>query len=330
MRARASHLGWLLAASALFAPLALAQGAAPGALSAASPRTSAPLPGPASTRASGEIAAGARERAKQLFEKGVAAYAAQRYYEAIEIFAATDRLYPNPQIAFNIAKAYDALGSRTGGLQYYRDYLRRSPEASDRAQIELRVRELETLLAEGGVQQISVLSDPPAALVFLDEQPVGLTPWTGHTWPGKHRIELRRANYETDTSVAEVEAHRSSELNVVLRPTAVAPPAKSAAQPSSRAAAAHASRLNLLTWTALATGGAALGTAVVIESTGSDSSGSVRPGTAFFAGLGAAASVVGGVLLYFRASDQRAESGRSSLAFKVTPGSCAARITTHF
>jgi tetratricopeptide (TPR) repeat protein len=315
MRVRVSLAGRLAAACVLLTlcPCALAETAAVPALAV---ELAEPEPG-------------AVQRAKALFEKGVAAYSNGRYYEAIEIFTETDRLYPNPQIAFNIAKAYDQLGSKSGSLSYYRDYLRRSPEATDRAAIEARVRELETALAVDGVQQLSVISDPAEALVLLDGRPVGLTPWTGLTWPGKHRLELRRADYRSDAFVTEVVAHRSSEVKVVLHastPETAKETKSDKGRPQSRI-----DRLSILTWTALATGGAALGTAVAIEAASDTSNSSIRPGTAFFAGLGTAASIVGGVLLYFKSNQTTgATETRGKLALKVTPKSYGARFIAQF
>ncbi|HEV8548967.1 MAG TPA: hypothetical protein VGQ57_08065, partial [Polyangiaceae bacterium] len=106
--------------------------------------------------------------AKTLFDKGASAYAAGRYYEAIEVFLEVDRLYPNAQLSFNIAKAYDNLGSRPGALRSYREYLRRAPDAPDKDAVIARIHELETVLSERGVQQLSVVSDPPDGLVLLD------------------------------------------------------------------------------------------------------------------------------------------------------------------
>jgi tetratricopeptide (TPR) repeat protein len=315
MLARARRSCWIAAVSALsLTRLASAQGMTP--------------PSPGVTELDSEAAA--MQRAKALFEKGVAAYSGGRYYEAIEIFAETDRLYPNPQLAFNIAKAYDNLGSKSGSLRYYRDYLRRSPDAPDRAAVEGRVRELETALVEQGVQQLSVISDPPEALLLIDDRPVGLTPWTGQTWPGKHKIELRRSDYRTESFVAEIEPHRSSDVTVVLHQASDAAPPKGKPGPSSQRRELRAGRLNVLTWTALGTAGGALGTALVIEAAGGDSESAIRPGTAFFAGLGSAAAVLGGVLLYFRSSESAAPSSESNVALRFTRGGASARYTARF
>jgi len=295
-----------------------------------------PPPAPSSApKADGDDEeSGAVRRAKQLFEKGAAAYDAGRYYEAIEIFSETDRLYPDPQLAFNIAKAYDNLGSKSGSLRYYRDYLRRSPEATDRAAVEARVRELEAGLVDQGVQQLTVITDPPEALLVLDGRPVGLTPWTGLTWPGKHQIEVRRDRYRSDSFTAEVEPHRSAEVKVVMHEQNESDPAALKRLPPVPGRSPSAKRIDALTWTALITGGAALGTALAIEAASPASSETIRPGTAFFAGLGTAAALTGGILLYFRSADHapapRTGGPRPGLAVRFGRSSCSAKYTGHF
>lgn len=303
--------------AALLALVCSLSAARPASANSTAPATDAAEP-PASTV----------QRAKALFEKGVAAYSAGRYYEAIEIFTETDRLYPNPQLSFNIAKAYDNLGSKTGGLRFYRDYLRRSPDAADKATVEGRVRELEALLVDQGVQQISVLSDPPDALVFLDERPVGLTPWTGQTFPGKHRVELRRDNYQTESFVAEVEAHRSLDVKVVLHEAAETSAPAGKPRATAERKRSRSSGLDVITWTALGTAGGALATALAIEAASGNTDSAIRPGTAFFAGLGAASAAAGGVLLYLRGSES--EKSDSNVAVSISPWSASARYTTRF
>lgn len=248
-------------------------------------------------------------RAKSLFARGAAAYGAGRYYEAIEIFTEANRLYPNPQFSFNIAKAYDNLNSHSGALRYYLEYLRRSPEAADRLAIEARLRELEAAIAERGVQQITVLSEPAEAMVYLDGHPVGLTPWTGESWPGKHVVTLRRAHYAAHETTIELERLRSTELNVTLeraRPPAPPPVV------DERVRWEKTHHTSALTWICFGTAAAALGTAVTIEATAGDKSPKLEPSTAFFAGLGAATAALGGVLLYFDLSTDDATQPSSA------------------
>jgi tetratricopeptide (TPR) repeat protein len=345
MASRAHLLACVWAASALATLRAGAEPPRPTpahphpATSSARPVPAPPRPAPISvppTPGNPAEESGVVKRAKQLFDKGAAAYDLGHYYEAIEIFSETDRLYPNPQLAFNIAKAYDNLGSKSGSLRYYRDYLRRSPEAPDRAAVEARVRQLETALVDQGVQQLTVITDPPEALLVLDGRPVGLTPWTGLTWPGKHQIEVRRERYQPDQFVSEVEPQRSAEVKIVLHELPESDPASLKHLPPAPARTRSSTRIDALTWTALITGGAALGTAIAIEAASPASADTIRPGTAFFAGLGTAATLTGGLLLYFRATEAaaapppRSAGPRPGLAVRLGRGSCSAKYTGHF
>jgi tetratricopeptide (TPR) repeat protein len=235
-------------------------------------------------------------RAKSLFGRGASAYSAGRYYEAIEIFTEANRLYPNPQFSFNIAKAYDNLGSPSGALRFYLEYLRRSPEAPDRVSVEARLRELEIEIAKRGVQQLTVLSEPAEAMVYLDGHPVGLTPWTGETWPGKHTVSLRLQQYSLHEATIELEPLRSTELNVTLE-RARPPVAPRVVDARVRWEQTH--HTSALTWICFGTAAAALGTAITVEATAGGESRKLEPSTTFFAGLGAASAAVGGVLLYF-------------------------------
>lgn len=259
------------------------------------------------TAAEAAVDPGRVARARALFDEGVAAYAQGRYYDAIERFTETSRLYPNKQLAFNIAKAYDNLGNRPAALRYYRDYLRSSTDPPD-ATVNVRVEELERGLADRGIQQLSVLSTPPGATVLLDGEPVGLTPWTGESWPGTHRVELRRADYVTKETLVELDAHRAADLVVEL----VRAEAKPTQRPSDTSSEPLVGRVRVVTWAALATATTALGTAVVIEVADSKENRGLSPASAFFAGLGTAAAGVGGFLLYVDLSGPGAnESGVS-------------------
>jgi hypothetical protein len=239
----------------------------------------------------------ARGRAKVLFERGASAYAAGRYQEAIESFLETSRVYPNPALAFNIGKAYDNLGSRPNALRYYRDYLRGSPEAPDHEAVTARVRELEEALAERGVQQLTVLSSPEEATVLLDDRPVGVTPWTGETWPGRHRVVVQRAGHAPRETFVELEPLRAADVTLALDPLRPEPVHDDRARLAERVASER-SRHRVLTWVVLGVGTAAFATAVLVDASVDSRGRKITPATAFIAGLGAAATTVGGVMLY--------------------------------
>jgi hypothetical protein len=276
--------------------------------------TAEPPPAPVAPAAlSANDDPGRTAHAKALFEKAANAYAAGHYYEAIEGFLELDRFYPNDQLPYNVAKAYDNLGSRPGALRYYREYLRRSPTAADHEAVVTRVRELEQALAERGLQQVTVFSDPPEATVLLDDRPVGLTPWTGETWPGRHRVTVEKNGYLQREVVMELDALKAEEVNLELThaplaaPVAAPPVSQEKPWPLTR-------RMGVLTWATLATGTAALGTAIAIQATSGSKSSGITPATGFFAGVGAAAATVGGVMLYFDLSDKSGEERHATVS----------------
>ena len=278
--------------------------------------TAEPTPGavPAPLVPAANEDAGRTAHAKALFEKAANAYASGHYYEAIESFLELDRFYPNDQLPFNIAKAYDNLGSRPGALRYYREYLRRSPGAADHETVVTRVRELEQALAERGLQQVTVFSDPPEGTVLLDDRPVGLTPWTGETWPGRHRVTVEKNGYVEREVVMDLDALKAEEVNLELTRAPLTAPAPAPAPVSQQKPWPLTRRMGVLTWATLATGTAALGTAIAIQATSGSKSSGITPATGFFAGMGTAAAVVGGVMLYFDLSDQSGDQRHASVS----------------
>lgn len=282
---------FVLQAFALCIPLA-----APGSAWAEAPAKKAAPEAHAEAKPDlGEPEAVAKERARSLFDKGVTAYREARYYDAVDIFLETNRLYPDPKLSFNVGKAYEGLGNQPGALRYYREYLRRLPDATDAREVDSHVRQLEQALAQKGMQQLTVISSPEGATLKLDGQPVGITPWTGETFAGKHRIVLEASGYQTNLRVVEVDLHHARDFSVELQ----AEPKPLAAPTPSAVAAAPEPRVSTLTLVTLGTGLALLGTALVAQVAGGGDSTGMSRTSAFFAGTGSGVSAMGGVLLYF-------------------------------
>jgi len=260
----------------------------------------------------GEPEAVAKARARLLFEKGVTAYREGRFYDAVDIFLETNRLYPDPKLSFNVGKAFEGLGNQPGALRYYREYLRRLPDAPDAHEVESHVHQLEQVLSQKGLQQLTVLSVPDGATVKLDGQAVGVTPWTGESFAGKHRIVLEAAAYQRYESVIELDPHRARDFNIELSrapdkptPEALAKGAPLRVEP----------KISTFTLATLATGIGLLGSALIAQvASGSNSTGITRT-AAFFAGGGAGVTVVGGLMLYFDLSPSKSGAQSSGVTW---------------
>jgi tetratricopeptide (TPR) repeat protein len=236
----------------------------------------------------------AKDHARVLFQQGVAAYRAGKFYDAVQIFLQTQRVYPDTQLLFNVARAYENLGNASAALRYYRDYLRQADRPSDGDEVRERVQRLEQQLSQRGVQQLTVLSQPESATVVLDGKPVGITPWTGETYPGKHRLALTLESYSGQEQVIEVDAYAAHDVSVLLlpqpKPLPAAPPPLPAREPKR-------SGVSVASLVTLGTGVVLLGSALIAEAA-SNQPGMSRT-TAFFAGSGLGVTSVGGVMLYF-------------------------------
>jgi hypothetical protein len=204
------------------------------------------------------------------------------------------RIYPTPQLIFNVAKAYDKLLAQSGALAFYREYLRSLPLAPDAAEVGSRIRELEAVLAQRGVQQVSILTDPPHALLAIDGMPVGLTPWTGETWPGTHRVTLTLDGHKQEATEITVDVLHARDFAFALTPASSASRNPSGAPTT---LTRSSPQVSTLTWIVLGMGTAALGTTLGLEMAARNSSGLTRTG-AFFGGVGLTASVLGGLLLH--------------------------------
>lgn len=274
----------------------------------------------------GATEASAKERARALYERGAKAYSEGKYHEAAQQFLAAHDVFPTRELLFNVAKAFDRADSRSAALAYYRQYVRAEPGAVD-DEVKRRIEALSIALAERGLQQLSVIADPEDALVLLDGKPVGLAPWTGETWPGKHRVRVELSGYVPFETLALVEPTRPSDVTLKLErlpPAPIAPtnPALAERPPEPPSVAP-------LTWVVLGTGTAALATALFVEMANGENTGISRT-SAFFAGAGLSASALGGLLLYVDLSAAPSASRAGSLTPNQRPHGAIASVGARF
>ncbi|MFT4978457.1 MAG: tetratricopeptide (TPR) repeat protein, partial [Myxococcota bacterium] len=126
------------------------------------------------------------DEAELHFQLGVDAYLARRYRAALEHLLLSNRLAPNPGVAFNIGRAYEKLGEYSRAYTYYRaaaeSWEREDRRATARASIEaIRPR----------LALVEVTTDPPGAAVYIDRVNLGqrgTTPLIIAVEPGEHDI----------------------------------------------------------------------------------------------------------------------------------------------
>lgn len=291
-----------------------------------------------------EGATGARlSRAKRLFEEGVQAFAEHRYTDAVRAFLQADALEPSPPLSFNIARAFEHLDKPSDALQFYRDYLRRKPDAKNAAEVRARVDELAGVLAQRGVQQLTVLSTPSGATVTVDRHALGNTPFTGEFAPGIHHVRLERPGYSAVEADVDLAARTPDELVLSLEPLPAAVPTAPAEARTSGDLPPRDSRRSTRVWDAapwlvLGAGGASLMGALGFELARRSAESAARHSTQpdypehfeamesrrttarVFAGVGGALLATGGLWLLFR----QPASSTPRVAMLCDPSSCRA------
>ncbi|RYZ04114.1 MAG: PEGA domain-containing protein [Myxococcales bacterium] len=206
-----------------------------------------------------------RDAAKVKFERGSELYEAGQYRKAVQAFMEADALAPSAPLSFNIARAYERLSDASGALRWYRDYLRRSPQAPNADEVRARVSALSAKLAQSGVQQLTVVSMPVGASVIVDGRAVGVTPFTGDLALGKHRVSLDLPGYRDQTQEIVLAATAPTDLSSDLEREPEPPRAVAGAGPKDMVTEGGARRFGVAPWLIAGGGLASLGGALGFE-----------------------------------------------------------------
>lgn len=157
------------------------------------------------------------EEADLQFELGVQAYQRRDYQEALEHLLASNRLVPNRNVAFNVARAYEQLGRYAEAFRHYSDYraVETDParqKGADEALARMRPH----------VALVRVESDPPGAQIFVDRKDLGSrgeTPRLLALEPGSHQLILAREGfYEAQSSSVALVLGRETSVSLDLEP----------------------------------------------------------------------------------------------------------------
>ena len=88
------------------------------------------------------------EQARQHVAKAKVHYGLGEYEQAAEEYIIVYRIKPVPAILYNVAQAYRQASKYDKARQFYKSYLRESPNAKNRAEVENQIKELDELLAK--------------------------------------------------------------------------------------------------------------------------------------------------------------------------------------
>ena len=100
------------------------------------------------------------QRAKELYQEGTRYFDLGQFDKAIDAFQSGYREKPDPIFLYNIAQAYRLSGDANKALFFYKGYLRNSPKAHNRADVEQKIQALQKQVGEGQGQAPRPTSPP--------------------------------------------------------------------------------------------------------------------------------------------------------------------------
>ncbi|MBI2894353.1 MAG: tetratricopeptide repeat protein, partial [Deltaproteobacteria bacterium] len=81
--------------------------------------------------------------ARALFQQGIALYERGDFRDALELFERGYAIEPEPAFLYNIGRCHERLGELDLAVEAYERYLSASPEGSDAADVQARIRALQ-------------------------------------------------------------------------------------------------------------------------------------------------------------------------------------------
>jgi outer membrane receptor protein involved in Fe transport len=125
-------------------------------------------------------------------------YQASDFRGALEHFLASNRLAPNRNVLFNIARCYEALREYPDAYRYYVRASQGETDAAAKARIDEAMRRMAP-----NVAILKVVTDPPGATLYLDRKDLGQRgagPQTLGLAPGTYKVIAEAPGYEDAVS----------------------------------------------------------------------------------------------------------------------------------
>lgn len=156
------------------------------------------------------------------FQRGVDAYLRGQHMDALEHLLLSNRLAPNPAVAYNIGRTYELLQQYNNAFSYYSMAATAwENEPSKRAQAEASIAAI-----RGQIALLEITSEPAGATIYVDRINLGqrgVTPKTIAVDPGEHEILLELEGH-VSRRVGAIEAVRGEQVSHLLTMTPLTAP----------------------------------------------------------------------------------------------------------
>lgn len=173
---------------------------------------------------SGEADALKLRRAREAYAAGQALYNQGSFADAVAKFEEANTLAPRAGNLFNIGRCYEQLKETPHALKAYREYLRLSPDAKEKPEVDSAIAQLEAQLRQRGVQQVVVRAEPEGkARVRIDGRDAGFAPVVIELSRGVHAIEVSAEGFSTARQDFNVSLEHASDLSFTLERLAGVP-----------------------------------------------------------------------------------------------------------
>jgi hypothetical protein len=166
----------------------------------------------------------ALENARKEFERGGDLFEKGDFQNAADAFMAAYKAKAFPAFVFNAAVCYEKLKDYKQAVELFKRYLAEDPKASDKNDVEKRIKTLEDELARAAAAPppdpnapptaapalalpevktksvVVITSKPDGASIYLDDKKngsIGETPWNGSI-EGSHTVIIESKGYKTE------------------------------------------------------------------------------------------------------------------------------------
>lgn len=102
-----------------------------------------------------------KDAARAAFERGTRHYNLAEYPKALDEFREAYRNYPEPSFLYNIAQCYRQVGDKPNAIRFYRTYLRETPNAPNRDEVNRLIAALERAVADEQMAKANQPQPPP-------------------------------------------------------------------------------------------------------------------------------------------------------------------------